>query len=420
MFKNWLSVKNITKEQFDEMTTEKQSELQGEYLEHLESEIGKKATSDDVTALKSQIEELKNNSDVTAVKTEIGKLEQAITALKEGNSQKNDNEPTLVKSLKENMDSIKQLAKGVSSKEVTVKADTLRANIDGNQQAFELGTIGQLATRRLSMYDLFAKIPVGVGNHNGTIRYYDWDEDTITRAATMIAEGDKFPESEAKWKTYTLPLRKVGDTLPVSEEFYEDAPMFAAELENFLLTNVDLKVDDQICNGNNTGQNLKGLFSSSTAFNAALVSKVEDATFYDLLAVGTEQITVTGGAKYMPNFVVMRKSMINKMRLTKDKNENYIIPPFVSRDGREVDGMLVIESNIVPDNQMVFGDSRFARIYEMSGISLDRGFIGDQFAEDMETLKVRKRLLFLIREADKGGFIKVTDIDAAIVAITAT
>ena len=419
MFKNWLQVKNITKEQFDDMTTEKQAELQGEYLEHLESEIDKRAKNKDVDSIKDELKTIKENSDLTDVKKTIDKLEQKIEGLKaEGGSK--DKEPTLVKSIKEKMDSIKQLAKGVSSKEVVVKADTLRANIDGNQQAFELGTIGQLATRRLSMYDLFAKIPVGVGNHNGTIRYYDWDEETISRAATMIAEGVKFPESEAKWKTYTLPLRKVGDTLPVSEEFYEDAPMFAAELENFLLTNVDLKVDDQICNGDNTGQNLKGLFSSSTAFNAALVSKVPDATFYDLLAVGTEQITVTGGAKYMPNFVVMRKSMINKMRLTKDKNENYIIPPFVSRDGREVDGMLVIESNIVPDNQMVFGDSRFARIYEMSGISLDRGFIGDQFAEDMETLKVRKRLLFLIREADKGGFIKVTDIDAAIVAITAT
>ena len=66
---------------------------------------------------------------------------------------------------------------------------------------------------------------------------------------------------------------------------------------------------------------------------------------------------------------------------------------------------------------MVIGDSRYARIYERAGITLSRGVIGNQFAEDMETLKVRTRLAFLIRDADVGGFLKVTSISAALVTL---
>ncbi len=79
--------------------------------------------------------------------------------------------------------------------------------------------------------------------------------------------------------------------------------------------------------------------------------------------------------------------------------------------------MVVLEENAVTANTMIIGDSRYARIYEKSGITMSRGVVGNQFAEDMETLKVRTRLAFLIRDADLGGFLKVTSISAALVTL---
>ena len=73
--------------------------------------------------------------------------------------------------------------------------------------------------------------------------------------------------------------------------------------------------------------------------------------------------------------------------------------------------------NAVTANTMVMGDSRYGRIYEAVGLQLSRGTVGTQFVEDEETLKVRKRLLFLIREVDKTGFAQVADIDAALVTL---
>jgi hypothetical protein len=413
----FLALKGIAQATFDSMEAEKRAELlteqakaNEEYFKELESSIESKVSAEELATLKEA------NSNIIK---EIERLGLEVKASKENKS--NDNEPEIIKSLKENKEALKGLAKGTASKEVVLKSgEVYRANIANNGFADDLQGVGQLASRKLSMYDLFPKIPMTSSNDNGIVRYMDWDQDTTVRAAARIAEGGTFPRSEAKFAMYTLPLQKIGDTLVVSEEFFEDDAMAAGELDLFLRTNVDLVVDNKIANGSGTND-IKGIFASVPAFSATGITKVEDATIYDLLAVATEQITITGAGKYTPDFVAMRKSTINKMRLTKDANENYVIPPFVTRDGREVDGMLVVESNVVAANQLVLGDSRFARIYEKGGLVVSKTDSNDTtFVEDMMTLKVRKRLLFLIRTVDQTGFLKITDVDAAVTAITAS
>lgn len=318
--------------------------------------------------------------------------------------------------IKEKRSDIKDILLRKSSKDLQIKAVTNRASITGNQQAVELPDVGQLATRRLSMYDAFPKISINSTNHNGVIRYYDWDEATKVRAAAMIAEGTAFPESTAKWQTYTVDLKKVGDTLPVTEEFVEDEDMFAGELEMFLNTNVELEIDNQICNGDGTGNNLTGLISSTPTFTP-VASGITDASVYDLVIKVKESITTSGGAKYNPDVAFMNISDILRYKLKKDANNNYVMPPFVDRNGQVIDGITVIESNIVTANTMFLGDRRYARIYQMPGITISQGTVNNQFNEDLTTLKVRRRLLFLIRNVDRTGWRQVTDITAALTTI---
>lgn len=326
---------------------------------------------------------------------------------------------SLKEEIAENKEAITKVAKGETKESVTLKAISNRASIANNQQAVDLTDIGQLATRKLSLYDIFPKVQVSSSNHNGTIRYYDWDEGTISRAAASVAEGATFPESTAKFKKGSIVLEKIGDTLPVTEEFLEDEAMFASELNLFLDTNVQLVVDSQLCNGTGASNTLVGLYQSSPAYTP-VASGIVDANIYDLIIKVSEDITTIGGSKYMPNAVIARKSVINQMKLKKDGENNYLLPPFVSADGKNIDGMVVIESNIAPANTLVVCDTRFAKIYETGGVELSTGMVGDQFIEDAMTLKARKRLAFLIREADKGGFRKVTNITTALATLATT
>lgn len=372
------------------------------------------------TELKAhEAEEMKKNISET-VKAEIKEANEAlktflaneITAQLAEQTSKGGAKTTLKSELEANKEAIKAIAKGQSG-EVELKALTNRASIASNEHNLDLADVGQLATRKLSLYDIFPKVKVSSSNNNGTIRYYDWDEDTIARASASVAEGVAFPESTAKFKKGSVVIEKIGDTLPVTEEFFEDEEMFASELELFLNTNVQLTVDSQLCNGTGASNTLVGLYQSAPAYTP-VASGITDANIYDLIIKTAEDITVTGGAKYMPDTIIARKAVINQMKLKKDGENNYILPPFVSADGRNIDGMTVIEANIAPANSIVVCDKRFGRIYEKTGVELSKGYSGTQFVEDEMTLKARKRLAFLIRNADKGGFRKVTNITTAL------
>lgn len=381
----------------------------------VKSGANKEEMEKSISELKEELTKTVSKEDYNKLQENLKSISEDLETIKENGMQKGK-QKTLAKEIKENLNELKSIVKGVSTDDLTVKATVLRSSVAGNQQAAELPDIGQLAHAKLTAYDIFRKIPVTGSNHNGVIRYYDWDEATKVRAAAMVAEGAAFPESTAAWTTNTINIKKIGDTLPVSEEFFEDENMFAAELNMFLDTNVRIKRNDQIVNGDGTGENLTGVFASIDAYTP-VASGIQDASIYDLAVKVSEDITSVGGSKYMPDFALMNIADINKMKLKKDANNNYVMPPFVSRDGEQVSGMVILEENAVPANSMVIGDRRFARIYEIAGVQLSRGVVNAQFSSDLETLKARTRLAFLIRGADKGGFRKVTDISAALTTL---
>jgi len=388
----------LTPEQLDAYKTE---------LKAHEDTLVAKQISEATESVKAEMQK-----EIEKVTTANKELSEQIEQLKEKSEMSKEVGKTLVEEIKESKEALKSIAKGETTKEVVIKADTLRASIATNPHNLLLDGIGQLARKARSLYEFFPKVQVGNGNHNGTIAYIDWDEATTVEAAAMVAEGAAFPESTAKFKGYTLPLRKIGDTLPVSEEFLEDEVMAAAELDLFLSANVENKIDEQLVNGDNTGENLKGIFASVPAFVPA-ASGITDANIYDLAIKVMESITATGGAKYRPDFVAMNISDINKLKLKKDSQNNYIF----DRQDERLSQLNIIEDNNVTANSLVVGDSRFARVYEMGGVVLSKGSVNAQFTEDMMTIKARKRLAFLIREADKTGFKKVTSISAALVTL---
>ena len=416
--KQFLEGKDITQEKFNEMDAEAKAGLFNE-LNEVNAEAFK-ALKEDTDTTKEELQAaLKSLQEGTAEqnKTILAAMKEQGLAIK---TLMEDGTPTakvvsLTSEIKDNKEALQSIAKG-NNETVEIKALTNRAAVVNNEQALDLTDIGQLATGRMRAIDLFPKITVSGSNNNGTVRYYDWDQATTVRAAAMVAEGGTFQESTAKWEKFSIDLKKIGDSLPVTEEFFEDEAMFAAELTMFLRLNVDLEANDQVVNGVGTGENLTGLVTSSPAFVPA-ASGISDASIYDLIVKVKEDIETDQDAKYVTNFALMNIADVNLMKLKKDANENYIMPPFVDRAGNIVDGVTIVVDNKVVANTMIMGDSRFGRIYEKNGVTISRGTVDAQFVEDTETLKIRKRMLLLVRNVDATGFRKVTSISAALVTL---
>ncbi len=423
-FDEWLEDQGIAKESYTGRDAAEMARLQKNYMTYFSKSVKKameaknNGTEPDPEALKSEIE--------NQLKSQLGEIETGegvptfITRLKEledfkkkAHIGKSKGVPTktMAEVVAENKEGIRALVKGSSSKEIELKANTLRSSIASNPSGYFLPNIGQLGVKNPGIYDVLPKITVPDGNHQGLIRYVDWDEATIARAADVVAEAGRYPESTAAFIGRSKELVKIGDTLPVSEEFGTDEVTAAAELDRFLDTNVRTKRDDELINGTGGAGQIEGLVAAAPAYVAA-ASGIASPNIYDLVKKVRTGIVFDRGSKYSPDIVVMNANTMDEYHLTKDGNQNYMF-----RNDASVGPMLIIEDNNMADNSLIVGDRRYAVIYEKYGILLSRGMIDDQFAEDMELLKAKTRLLMLIREVDKSGFSKVTDIDAALVTL---
>lgn len=417
-FQDFLAHKKIDDAAFNAMEPIEVAKLHNEYssaqIQKLREAVEEATTKQQVEEIKTFLEQMETNNEAYEA------LAEEVAELKEKAAQGPAPKKSLEQELKESLETLKNIAKGDTKKEHVIKTLVQSSAIANNDHAYDLPDIGQLATRRIALTEVFPTINISSSrNDNGVVRYYDWDEATITRAAAMVAEGAAFPESTASWVKRTIDIRKIGDTIPVTEEFFEDQAMFAAELQRFLEINVKLQEELQIATGDNTGQNLRGLLTSIGEFNTVpFAGTIQDASVYDLIVKMAESITTVGGSKYNPDVVLANRSVINQMKLKKDSQNRYIVPPFTSPDGNLVDGLRVIEANVFGTNEIIVCDRRFATIYAKTGYEMSSGMVANQFVEDEMTLKVRRRMAFLIREADAGGFSKCTNITTALTALT--
>lgn len=425
-FEEFLKNKGVSQSDYEAMDAKEVAKLHSQYNDSIRKEMLDKfdnvASEKDVKELTKSLETLEKSNKELTEKT-VKELQDTlkaqgleITALKEKGVD-GDKQKTILDIIVENKDSIEKSAKEGEANFVINKANFLRAGVTNSTQAFRIDEIGQIAIRRFTIRELFQVVPVGTGS-NGVIRYTDWDDASIVRAAATVAEGGTFAESTAVFEERTLNLKKIGDTIPMSEEVLFDAPRFAAELNSFLEINVALEEDDQLYDGDGTGSNLTGIFTTAEEF-VAVASGITDANVFDLIIKMKENMTTGKRSKFQPDFVLMNAADITLMTLKKDGDKNYIMPPFVNltTGGFVVDGVRVIESAAVTADTMVMGDSRWAKIYEVEGFNITTGHSGTQFVADLITVKAKKREAILIRNVDKGAFKKETGIAAALVTL---
>lgn len=297
------------------------------------------------------------------------------------------------------------------------KTNVTRASVSSSTLAARLEGVGQLATMGTRLSSLFNHVQVGP-NSNGRIVYID--QSAATRNADFKAEAAQKPESAITWVERSLTLEKVADTIPVTKEALNDVNFIRTEIDRLLNTNIALKVDEQLYDGDGNTPNLKGVYTSAGTFNALAWTgpTVYDASIFDLIAIMSTQISSGYEAKYSPDFCLMHPHDFLRLQLAKDSAGRYLLPSFVSANGAQVFNMQIIPTAQVTQNTMVVGDSRYGTIYDLDGVTVEVGYIDDQFVKNTVTILAEQRLGLLIRTVDEGGFLKCTNIGTAIAQLS--
>lgn len=405
-------------------------------FKELEGQIGKSMTAmfsekaDEFRAglitedqLKTQLEDFAKSSDITEVSEKIDtKIDEAIVEMKKLAKTQEESKPkTLREQITEKHDDLKTALEGKTKFVMDLKTNVTSTSITSDSQGVYLPGFNQEAFRGMVFEQYFQRFPLPA-NHHGTVYYVD--QTTVTRNAANKSEANAAPESALAWTQRSLAMGKILDSIPLTHEAMLDIDQLVAEVEMFISNNIRLHSDQQMWNGDGNAPNWKGIYTYSTDFTQVIaagagVDSVDDANVYDLIATIATYIANGKESKYDANVAFMNPRDILKGRMVKDANGNYIIPPFVSRDGNQVAGTIIVPSAAITANTMSMGDSRHVRFYDVEGLSLEYGLDSDDFTKDLITLKGRKRGNLLLKTLDATAFYKVTDVTQRIIDITA-
>lgn len=247
------------------------------------------------------------------------------------------------------------------------------------------GRLVEAVTRPIQILEL---IPMADTDSN-SVTY--WEETLRTHASAEKVEGGTYAESTFEWTERQSQVRKITDSLPVTDEQVEDRSQLRSIIEQRLGFGVRQRLDTQVVAGNGTPPNLEGIVNTAGIQTQA---KGTDPRF-DAVHKGITKVRVTG--RSMPGAIVMHSNDWQEIRLTRTADGIYILGNPASAGPMTLFGLPVALNEAISENTALVGDfANYCRIYDRRGLSIQVGYVGDQFKEGKQTLRADMRAAFVV------------------------
>jgi HK97 family phage major capsid protein len=258
--------------------------------------------------------------------------------------------------------------------------------------------------QELRIRDLLTTVPVSGQN------YTYFKENLHTRGAGPVAEGGLKPTSNVTFTTQTDRVKKIAVWMPVTDEALDDVPQLMAYLQELLRYDLKLEEERQILKGDGTGENLNGLMTQATVYDAAL-TKAGD-TAIDLVRRAIYQVRKQ--SMLSADGVVMTELDWMNIELQKDGENRYLFANLQGLVTPVLWGRPVVTSDSVDEGDADTGGEFLVANFARSSVLFDRmsflfkmGLINDQFIKNERALLVEERLGLGVRRREglvKGRF----------------
>jgi HK97 family phage major capsid protein len=230
-----------------------------------------------------------------------------------------------------------------------------------------------------------------------------------TRGAGPVAEGSAKPQSNVTFEPKTDLVKKLAVWIPVSDEALDDVPQLYGYLQQLLRYDLKLEEDAQILKGDGTGNNLSGIMTRATTFDATL-SKTGD-TAIDTVRRAIYQVRKQ--SKLPADATVMTDLDWMNIELEKDSNNRYLFANLQGFVTPILWGRPVIASDSMDEGDGTTGGEflvgnfqRGATIYDRMNYLFKVGMINDDFIKNQRVLLVEERLGLGVRR--EYAFVKGT------------
>ena len=198
-------------------------------------------------------------------------------------------------------------------------------------------------------------------------------------------------------------------------------------MNTLIQDSVLFKLDQQILLGDGLSENLNGIDSYASEFDASnadapIGATIPDANLVDLLGAMQTQIEILGQENsYMPNIAVVNKmDWFKLVNSYKDGDNNYMNYRMTTVNGVPmINGMTVVTSPVVAAGTCYVFDSTKGQLLVNQSFETSIAFQNDtDWESDLVALKASVRANLLVETPNVNAFMKCSDIATAITAIT--
>ncbi|ADZ70110.1 phage major capsid protein [Polymorphum gilvum] len=235
----------------------------------------------------------------------------------------------------------------------------------------------EAVTRPLQLIDIIPFSPTG----QASIKYME--ETTRTHAAAETAEGGSYAESTFVFTEKSSDVRKITDSLPVTDEQLDDVPMMQGYVNGRLAFGIRQRLDTQVYVGNGTAPNLRGIVNvSGIQTQARGTDPVPDVFFKAMTKVRTV-------GRAIPTHHVMHPTDWQSIRLLRTADGVYIWGSPSEAGPERLWGLPVVQNEARASGSGLTGSFQPAWIsgFERRGVDIQIGYVGTQFTEGKRTVR---------------------------------
>jgi HK97 family phage major capsid protein len=241
------------------------------------------------------------------------------------------------------------------------------------------------AFRSLRVRDV---LPQGVTNSN-MVEYTR--ELAFTNGAAETAEGATKPEASLTFELAEAPVKTIAHWLKLSKQVMDDAPALASYVDTRLRYGVDLRIDQQLLNGNGSGQNIGGMTKSGnfTAFTPASGDTRIDSI--------NKAIYSVIGADYAPTAIILNPADWGAIERTKTTTGEYVFGTPQSL-APTLWGLPVVATNTMTAGKFMVGAMDIAyQVWNRQGVTVEMSESDDtNFQKNLITVRAEARLALAI------------------------
>lgn len=229
-------------------------------------------------------------------------------------------------------------------------------------------------------------------------------ETTRTHASAEKAEGAAFAESTFVLTQDTQTVRKITDSVPVTDEQLEDVAQAESYLGERLRFGLRQRLSSQIINGDAIAPNMEGILTMGGIQTQAKGADPTPDAIYKAMTL----VRVTGRAE--PTHVVLHPNDWEAIRLLRTADGVYIWGNPSEAGPERIWGKPVIQSTEETQNTGLVGafSPQYIMLFDRRGVDVQVGYRGNQFTEGEKTIRADLRAALVgFREA---AFCTVTGI----------